>query len=106
MGRHAEAPVSRRLNTQLFTVVGPSYVPDHVSEFARTTDWSRAQPRQPGGARNWLVLGAVVTLLVVLANIGTIVHATTRQAKPAPIFQNSGGAPSFGAIGGIEANRW
>jgi hypothetical protein len=105
MGRNSGAQASHHLNARLFAVVGPSYVFDKEQEFSAETGSALYQaPR--GGARRWLVLGALALAIVTIANIGTIVEAATRKAHVAPFSQLAGGATSFSFTGGTEAARW
>ena len=109
MGRETEKPMPYSLNTQLFTVVGSGYVPDRVGEFGRETEWVRPEPRLDPAPKRWLLFYALAALVVLVANIiniGTLVHATTGPAKPAPTVQPSGGAPATPIFGGTETVRW
>jgi hypothetical protein len=109
MGRKASANGSHHVDTQLFSVVGPSYVPDHVDEFRRGPDWSEPRPRSASGRRPGLGLYGLIALAVLLANlvyVGTIVHATTRGVTSAPVVEVSPIAPSIAIFGGNEPIRW
>ena len=104
MERFVETPGSHRLNTQLFNVVGPAYIPVYLDEFGTATVWPAAERRLLRGPRRWLVLGILAVLVVCAAHLG--VKASTRHAKPAPVVEVSGGMLWSSAIGGLEANRW
>ena len=103
MERQAGHPLSRRLNTQLFTVVGPSYVPERLGEPRHEGGWFRA----PAAGRNrWLAIAAAAALILFAANIGNIVEATARSGGPAPLAQPAGLGPSIAIFGGSEPIRW
>ena len=108
MSREPGIPPSHHLNTQLFGVIGPVYVPDRLSEYRVETGWARA-PRGDHGRKRWLLFYAAVALVVLGANllyIGAIVHATTRGAEPPMALQGSPIAPSIAIFGGSEPIRW
>ena len=103
MGRHFEIASSRRLNTQLFAVVGPAYVPEQVSEFR--TD-PRPRKARAGSRRRWLAFWAAAGLILLAANSANIVDATARNAARVQVSQPSGFGPSMAIFGGGEPIRW
>jgi hypothetical protein len=109
MGRKSIAERPHNVDTQLFNVVGPSYLPAQIAEFRRAPTWSEPQPRPVGGAKRGLGFFGLIALVVFLANlayVGTIVHATTRGVKSAPVVEVSPIAPSIAIFGGNEPIRW
>ena len=97
-------PTAYNLNTQLFTVVGPAYVPERTAELGRHMEWPA--PARMSRSRRCAVLAAIAALVLTVANFSDIVRATARQAKSAPVVQVSSGTPSFSLAGGAETNRW
>ena len=103
MGREQGIALSHRLNTQLFSVVGPAYVAEQFGEF-RQHSGPRRKPGQAG--KRWLAFCAAAGLILLAANFANIVDATARYAALAPTSQSVGFAPSMAIFGGGEPIRW
>jgi drug/metabolite transporter (DMT)-like permease len=103
MGHNSGISSSRGFNTQLFAVVGPSYVPEQLSEF-RTAP--RPRKARAGSRRRWLAFWAAAGLILLAANSANIVDATARNAALVSASQPSGFAPSMAIFGGGEPIRW
>jgi hypothetical protein len=95
--------LSRRLNSQLFAVVGPAYVPDRISDLRTETQFL---PRPAAPRWRWLPFGLIAAVLLSIAYVNNIGEATARGDAAAPIAQSNGVAPSIAIFGGGEPIRW
>ena len=97
--------MSRRLDTQLFSVVGPCYVPEHPGDYAREV---RALPAprtcKPGVLLCTLaVIGALIAGTVVVADDVT---AAIRQSEASAAPQRSVGPVSVSIVTPAEPVNW